>query len=108
MEVAVVSLLLIALVGAFLAVVAALVLLRPKTERAVEFPDAMKQFVILASVLSLVCIVLYMIAEYATLESNASIGSITQPSASIATEVAAAERSQANGITCPQAAPDFG
>ncbi|RTL81022.1 MAG: hypothetical protein EKK29_18860 [Hyphomicrobiales bacterium] len=90
MEVAAVSLLLIALVGAFLALVAALVLLRPKIERAVEFPDAMKQFVILASVLSLVCIVLYLIAEYATHESSTSIGSITRPSASIGMEVASA------------------
>ncbi len=90
MEVAAVSLLLIALVGAFLALVAALVLLRPKTERSVAFPQSMKQFVILASVLSLVCIVLYMMAEYATVGSSASIGSTIRPSASIGSEIASA------------------
>lgn len=66
MEVAAVSLLLIAWVGAFLALISALVLLRPKTERLVACPQAMKQFVILASILSLVCIVLYKSAAKAT------------------------------------------
>ncbi|MEK4031839.1 hypothetical protein WOC76_01690 [Methylocystis sp. IM3] len=93
MEVAAVSLFLIASVGAFLAVVAALVVLRPQRERAAISPDAMKQFVILASVLSLVCIVLYIIAEYTTIEKSASNGSMIRQSGFVRATIALASAS---------------
>ncbi len=71
MEVAAESLFLIALVSAFLAAIAALVLLRPKTEQGAQF-QPLRSFVFLGSILSLVCMVLYLAAQHEVGEKSPS------------------------------------
>ncbi len=85
MEVAAESLLLIALLSAFLAAIAALVLLRPKTERAANYFSSLRGFVFLASILSLVCIVLYMAAQHEVGGRSASSTAARQPSTFVQT-----------------------
>jgi hypothetical protein len=85
MDVAAESLLLIALLSAFLAAIAALVLLRPKTDRAANYFSSLRGFVFLASILSLVCVVLYMTAQHEVGGRSASSTAARQPATFVQT-----------------------